>query len=525
MTSPILNRLPPITEIISLIPPGANPYKFGLGLVESSAFPSVDPRTYTILIILSIIHACTIVFCGAVIAIPYWRKRERGKKMVWLLKKFYVSESRKIYWIPNTSLAVAICQLLTSCFCEIYTYVDYASLKSPEFAGRMSLGVCVQFMWLFSFYSYFVTSWGALNTCLCSPHPSAVLNKRLISRPIFLYFVCTLIPVLVTIITLTWSIVLAVAYHHEIHHITYVRDLLTTASNRWETKATATPNEFLKIVFAGDALLKATNRLITCLKWNSFTWAMLWSFTGLFYTYSVWPLIKLMRSCSKRMTHIEILRADSKPNLHGHPFTTFSDRPLSQNTQGFGKVLRRGYIFLVCHCTVMTISVIYTIAVCIVIGTHTEKVIVMAQWRSLGSWLYLVSGGFSAAAMLFQSWRSYTETDFDFPQSTDSPAQSTTTDLFSRISVKLGRTSSMARTNSLSSSITYPQPVAKALRWSDDILIIKNPVNELKTNPPEQDLEILRTEEDMTGSDRSCSLKDVSLLLPKSLDRSPTLLL
>ncbi|KAH9814899.1 hypothetical protein DFH28DRAFT_285960 [Melampsora americana] len=540
MSSPILNTLPSIGQIVALLPPGGNPYSFGLKLVESSAFPSVEKRTYTILIILSIIHACTIIFCGTVISIPCWRKNDYGQgghgqrnRMIWLLKKIYISERKKTYWIPNTSLAVAICQLLTSCFCEIYTYVDYASLKSPEFAGKMSLGICVQFMWLFSFYSYFVTSWGALNTCLCSPHPASVLTKRVISRPVILYILCTGVPILVTIITLSWSIILAIAYRQEIQHITLVRDLLITASNNWESKANPAPDEFINIVKAGDSLLKATGHLISCLKWNSFTWAFLWTITGIFYTHSVWPLVKLMKSCSNRMRHIRVLRVNENPNLitQHQTLRLNSDPPVNQrNSKDVGKVLRRAYIFLVCHCTVMTISVIYTILVCLIIGTHTEKVIVVAQWRSLGSWLYLVSGGFSAIAMLFQSWRSYTETDLNVNKSTStciSTSSITSIDLYHKLSYKLGRKpkdldtmkKSRYEGNSLV-GIKEIEPVVKDIRWSDEILIIRNPNCILRNDV--HDLEILKKDLEAGSEDHDGSFKSLSPLMTIAISQNLT---
>ncbi|EGG10616.1 uncharacterized protein MELLADRAFT_93647 [Melampsora larici-populina 98AG31] len=559
MTSPILNTLPSIGDILALLPPGGNPYSFGLELVESSAFPSVEKKTYQILIGLSIIHACTILFCGTVISIPCWRKHEEsksnykargrsrsrgggggegeGQRMIWLLKKFYITESKKTYWIPNTSLAVAICQLLTSCFCEIYTYVDYASLKSPEFAGKMSLGICVQFMWLFNFYSYFVTSWGALNTCLhlkflfislCLPHPSSVLTKRVISQPMILYIFCTGVPILVTIITLTWSIILAIAYRKEIDHITLVRDLLSNASKNWEAKVIPDPDEFIKIVMAGDELLKSTAHLINCLKWNSFTWAFLWTITGIFYTNSVWPLVKLMKSCSNRMRHIRVVRVGDHPNLitPSQPSSLIPnyEAPINhQSIKGVGKALRRAYIFLVCHCTVMTISVVYTILVCLIIGTHTEKVIVVARWRSLGSWLYLVSGGFSAIAMLFQSWRSYTETDVNKSSSTCiSTSSITSIDLYHKLSYKLGRrqtttssrstrTESSYSTSSSNHQIKEIEPVLKDLRWSDEILIIRNP----KIFKNDHDLEILKEDLDLASTEdhHDDSFKSLSPLI------------
>lgn len=528
MTSPILNTLPSIGQIVALLPPGGNPYSFGLRLVESSAFPSVEQRTYTILIVLSIIHACTILFCGTVISIPCWRRYDQGiaqRRMIWLLKKFYITESKKTYWIPNTSLAVAICQLLTSCFCEIYTYVDYASLKSPEFAGKMSLGICVQFMWLFSFYSYFVTSWGALNTCLCSPHPSSVLTKRVISRPIILYIFCTGVPVLVTIITLTWSIILAIAYRQEIQHITLVRDLLITASENWESKIVPPPDEFVKILKAGDSLLKATAHLISCLKWNSFTWALLWTVTGIFYTHSVWPLVKLMKSCSDRMRHVRVLRVEEHPSSIPQPpsLGPRSEPTINhRNIKDVGKALRRAYIFLVCHCTVMTISVVYTILVCLIIGTHTEKVIVVAQWRSLGSWLYLVSGGFSAIAMLFQSWRSYTETNLHINKSTStclSTSSITSIDLYHKLSYKLGRkpttTTKSTYEAKSSSGIKEIEPVVKDIRWSDEILIIRNPHCHHFRN--DQDLEILKEDPDLSCEDHDGSFKSFSPLIAISI--------
>ncbi|MBW0461683.1 hypothetical protein O181_001398 [Austropuccinia psidii MF-1] len=412
MTSHLLNSLPSISALVSSIPSGKDPYTYGLNLLESSAFPPVEPKTFRILIFMSFIHACTIIASGMFIILTFLRTRDKRNKG-WIARRFYVKGSPNTYWIPNTSLAVAVCQLLTSCFCEVYTYVDYASLKSPEFAGKISIAVCVQFMWLFNFYSYVVTSWGALSTCLSAPDPSLVLGKIVLNRPGILYVISALVPVFVTSIVIGWSIVLGQAYHKVIQNVQNVRNLLLASSQVWNAGLLPPPRDFFNILDASGVLLEATGKLITWLRWNSFIWAILWTLTATTYICSVWPLVKMIKTCSERIVQMKTSSQSSEDsNFPSLPQTVPNDENQSKNVC---IALRRSYIFLMCHCSVMTVSILYTFSVCIVIGIHADQVILMSQWRSLGAWLYLVSGVFSAIAMLSQAWRSCSDFEFTTP--------------------------------------------------------------------------------------------------------------
>ncbi|KAA1064169.1 hypothetical protein PGTUg99_015730 [Puccinia graminis f. sp. tritici] len=237
--------------------------------------------------------------------------------------------------------------------------------------------------------------------------PSTVLRFPMLRRAGSLYAICVIIPLLVTIFTLAWSIALGFSYHKIQADVAQVRGMLTKASS--ERKSGGHPNiqQMIQILENAKTLLNTTRTLILRLKYNSLLWAAIWTLTAAMYTYSVWPLIKMFRVCYKRM---EEIKATEQPAMNSKkaPGASKRDRPHER----VGIALRRSYRFLMWHCVVMTMSIFYNFSICLVVGVHSEHVIVVSEWRALGAWLFLVGGAFSATAMLSQTWRSYIKFDF-----------------------------------------------------------------------------------------------------------------
>ncbi|PLW41660.1 hypothetical protein PCASD_05433 [Puccinia coronata f. sp. avenae] len=406
MTSTPFTSLPSISQILSTVPTGEDPFSFGLRMLDASVYPTVNPKTFSILIVLSFIHACTIILSILVIILPFLRPSD-GRKQLWIVKKFTIGSSTETYWMPNTSLALAFFQLLIGCVCEVYTYLEYVALKSPGFANKMSIGVWIQFIWLYNFYSYFITSWGAISTCLGSPQPSTVLRSAIWRKTDILYAICVVIPMMVTMFTLAWSIVLSLSYRRIQANVEQVRNMLITASAERKVGSHPSLQQMLLILENAKTLLDTTRALIFRLKCNSLLWAGIWTFTAAMYTYSVWPLIRMFRTCYKQM---EEMKAHGKLSTNAPASGNSSKRDTPHKR--VGAALRRSYRFLMCHCAVMTISIIYNFCICIVVGVHSEHIIVVSEWRALGAWLFLVGGAFSAIAMLSQTWRSYIKFEF-----------------------------------------------------------------------------------------------------------------
>ncbi|KAH9445779.1 hypothetical protein Pst134EB_023615 [Puccinia striiformis f. sp. tritici] len=117
----------------------------------------------------------------------------------------------------------------------------------------------------------------------------------------------------------------------------------------------------------------------------------------------------MFRTCYKRM---EEMKTTEQPAFSSQKSPPRGSSSGERNHERVGAALRRSYRFLMCHCAVMTISIMYNFCICLVVGIHSEHVIVVSEWRALGAWLFLVGGAFSAIAMLSQTWRSYIKFDF-----------------------------------------------------------------------------------------------------------------
>ncbi|KAI7945676.1 hypothetical protein MJO29_012064, partial [Puccinia striiformis f. sp. tritici] len=405
MSSTSFNFLPSIPQILSTVPPGEDPFSFGLRMLDASVYPTVDPGTFSILIVMSFLHACTIILSVLVIILPFLRPRGR-RKQFWIVKKFTIGSRRSSdclfvfhkatdnYWMPNTSLALAFFQLLIGCVCEVYTYLSYMALKSPGFANKMSIGV----------WSLFYHIMGG-NKHL----PATVLRFPILRKAGSLYTICIVIPLLVTLFTLAWSVALGFSYHKIQADVERVRNVLIQASSERKSGHRVNLRQMLQIFEDAKTLINTTRTLIFRLKYNSFLWAGIWTFTAAMYTSAVCPLITMFRTCYKRM---EEMKTTEQPALSSQKSPPRGSSSGERNHERVGAALRRSYRFLMCHCAVMTISIMYNFCICLVVGIHSEHVIVVSEWRALGAWLFLVGGAFSAIAMLSQTWRSYIKFDF-----------------------------------------------------------------------------------------------------------------
>ncbi|KNZ47720.1 hypothetical protein VP01_61g8 [Puccinia sorghi] len=435
MTSSSFTFLPSVTQILSQVPPGEDPFSFGLRMLDASVYPTVNPKTFSILIVLSFIHACTIILSILVIMLPFLRPND-GRKRFWIVKKFTIGSIANFNLIlyvklpiitgclTPVTLALAFFQLLIGCVCEVYTYLEYLALKSTGFANKMSIGVWIQFIWLCNFYSYFITSWGAISTCLGSPQPSTVLRSPIWRKMETLHAVCIITPMVVTMFTLAWSVALSLSYSKIQATVDQLRVMLIAASSERKSGGHVDSQRMLVVLEKAMVLLDTTRTLIFRLKCNSLLWSGIWSFTAAMYTSSVWPLITMFRTCYQRM---EEMKTNGNLTINSPPSEDLSKREGTQSHENFGAALRRSYSakgFLMCHCAMMTISIIYNFCICVVVGVHSEQIIVISEWRALGSWLFLVGGAFSAIAMVSQTvrqsvwnweaweWRSYIKFEF-----------------------------------------------------------------------------------------------------------------
>ncbi|KAH9809434.1 hypothetical protein DFH28DRAFT_557066 [Melampsora americana] len=388
-----------VHQLMQNIPHGTNTFRASRELLERTRYPPVNPSTYQILIAFAAVHSCIMWVCGVVIVVPIAFSQIKRGKYLWIFRKAYAGKGQTPFHVPNSVLAVAFTQLISSLLCLVYSCLYYASFASPKVASRVYLYAWVQLMWLFGFYGYWITGWSGLCTILCSPITQIPRPlRKLVNRPNAVNAFHTLVPIFVSACTLVWILFLVLAYHREFVEYNRLKALLNAAAIQLDHRQRVNGSTMYTVAMR---FLTANRKLTQIVRWNSYFWAMVGFFTLFPFILSGWSLIGLVRhssfSVQKMMQPVEGVKTpDSEGLVHAEKIS---------------KELRRGYVYVTCHFSAMLLSMVYTIVICTLLGVKADKVVLDSRWRSLGSWLYLICGVIVAAAMLLQSWRIFTDLD------------------------------------------------------------------------------------------------------------------
>lgn len=400
--------------------PGDNPYTNGAKFLERRRYPPVAPSTFKILAGFAVIHSMIIGVCCLVIVFPIVYSRSKRRKYFWIWKRVYVSQVTTPLFVVNSVMIVAMAQLVSSVVCLIYTYLDYASFTSPAVARKINLQVLAQIMWLFGFYEYWTTSCSGLCTVLCSPLRRIPAPLRpLVNHPHLVNYFNLSVPIIVTIATIAWQVSLSLAHQKESQMYIVLREILLSTGDRLDDKK---PIDFKNLFKILKQYIHVNHKLVDQLRGNSFFWFSIDLVTLSFFSISGGSLFSLLRHSAIQVDrlgqsspHTKIETKIEHPK--SDPEQTGSGSERNWKPDQVAASLRQGYIYMLCHFSVMAFSITYTVVVCLLVGIQAKKVVVDSEWRSLGSWLYLVCGVIVAFALLLQSWRICTDLDIIISES------------------------------------------------------------------------------------------------------------
>ncbi|EGG08837.1 uncharacterized protein MELLADRAFT_115912 [Melampsora larici-populina 98AG31] len=367
---------------------------FGQPEAPRKRYPPVPPSTFKILAGFAVVHSMIIGVCCLVIVLPIVYSRSKRRKYFWIWKRVYISHVTTPLWVVNSVMIVAMAQLVSSIVCLLYTYLDYASFTSPAVARKINLQVLAQIMWLFGFYEYWTTTCSGLCTVLCSPLRRIPAPLRpLVNHPQLVNYFNLSVPIMMTTATIAWQVSLSLAHQNESKMYLVLRERLISDGKQLDNKETIQFKLLFEIL---REYIHVNQKLVSLLRGNSYFWFS----TGL----------------------ITLTTKIQQPGCDSEQPGSDSEQPGSDSERNWkpDKVaasLRQGYIYMLCHFSVMAFSITYTIVVCLLVAIQARQVVDDSTWRSLGSWLYLVSGVIVAFALLLQSWRICTDLDIIISES------------------------------------------------------------------------------------------------------------
>ncbi|EFP84328.2 uncharacterized protein PGTG_10048 [Puccinia graminis f. sp. tritici CRL 75-36-700-3] len=378
-----------------------NPYAKLLDHVNRVTFPEYTGPVRKVLLAFGCIHAVTALVCITVMLIPLRRSPEARKKLTWLLRKKYVASISTPYHVMNSGLVVVAAQLISSLVFVTYIILDYYSLNSTSFALRACLHV-----WLNS---------GAIQQSRAH-HIYVVILFLKVSAP------------------QAWSVVLVLGIKGEADSYYALAAHLEYGSDNWQPGQSSSNPIHKRAVYLLGNYVDQGKYFSNCWIWSSRTWSAIGISLALFYALNVANLLYVLRQCLKASQTPHQFSGNARPadtldhnvpsycreNLESPtPRITLPEVPMGNSkkfprsivAQPSVKELKNGYIYLIVHCTIMLLDLCIHVTTSTIRTVHYEQSIVDKGWRSRTTWLVLLGSTLASLAMIFHSWRIFTERD------------------------------------------------------------------------------------------------------------------
>ncbi|EGG10725.1 uncharacterized protein MELLADRAFT_60289 [Melampsora larici-populina 98AG31] len=271
-----------VSRLLAAAPPGQNPFVNGIQALGEGSFPVVPTYSYHILIFFMVVYGAIALGALFLILFPLLKGPEMRKKHLWLWNKCYIGNTDTTpFYIPNNSLSVAVGLGTASSLCS-----PHRNFEEPKKSMR----------WL-----------------------------KIFTSPSVLNVFCILIPLLVTLKTIYWTIAQSVASERLWSQHDTVILLFDRAAKEWSptvpiNNSSQSMLELERVVTRHITLVHrlAVNVRIAGIQWNVSIFVL-----SLFYCLTTGALILLVRRSLKI--------ASGKINiLTGQRKTKHSDKPKSR---------------------------------------------------------------------------------------------------------------------------------------------------------------------------------------------------
>ncbi|KAG0144573.1 hypothetical protein CROQUDRAFT_615849 [Cronartium quercuum f. sp. fusiforme G11] len=406
---------------LALLPPTENPYTFASELLDEAVYPKYHPVVFGSLIFFAVIHATIIVCCVSVIIIPFKSGQESRKNNLWLYRKRFVKEFETPYYLPNSSMGVAITQLFTSICFITFIFLAYRSYQSPAFQRACYLLTWYGFSYLPGYIGLYVTAWNACLTCLtfrgrdgraqelCRYLPPKVVNVMVLTVPMALIVFC------VTICVLVGEAIRDFNKSYE-----SLDTALQSASESWARKDGEVN---LGLLLLGiEKLGNAVDHLSRNCRLSTSGW-MFWILLLLLcYAFAVSFLLRLLKKCVIEYSSTassEINTCFANPAIQAEASEEGSIPQVEDALTHWTFVpaarasklkLEKCFSYMVRHCSFMFLAILYDLAVTVVMY-HASSHLIETKWRSVSLLVSLFGTILVSPAMILQAWRAFTERD------------------------------------------------------------------------------------------------------------------
>ncbi|KAH9810291.1 hypothetical protein DFH28DRAFT_903142 [Melampsora americana] len=297
--------------LLEATPPNKNPFIDGVQALVQRSLPHVPAYSYRVLIFFMVVYGAIALVALFLILFPLLKSPEMRKKHLWLWNKCYIGcAGTTPFYIPNNSLSIAVGLSIASSLCS-----PYRNLKQPK-----------KFMHWLKFFT----------------------------SPLVLNGFCILIPLLVTLKTIYWTIAQCVATGRVWAHVDLLAKLFQRAAKEWSPTVAIDPSseamqELEQVMKHNITLLRRVghNVRLASIQWNVCIFVL-----SAFYFLTTGALLLLVRRSLKiALGKLSVLKGERNSDMaHSGPESKTNsdvnmDIMINQGSTASAH-LQRGYIWV-----------------------------------------------------------------------------------------------------------------------------------------------------------------------------------
>lgn len=241
---------------------------------------------------------------------------------------------------------------------------------------------------------------------------------KFFTSPLFLNVFCILVPLLVTLKTIYWTIAQGVATERVWTHHEMVAELFQQAAKEWSPNVPVDPSseamqELERVVKRYITLLRrvGNNVQLASIQWNVCIFVL-----SAFYFLTTGALILLVRRSLKIASgKLSVLKGErNSDTAHSRPASVSksidTDILVDQGSTAAAN-LQRGYMHLMIQCLFHSLCLLFDLSTSVFFTTHVPLIMKSGEVRASTVWVSRIGSIFMAVAMLLRSWRIYNTKD------------------------------------------------------------------------------------------------------------------
>lgn len=177
---------------------------------RTSINPSFPTWALNFLIVFTIIRILLILSCMIIIITPFFKGPISRKKNLFLFNKIYSQSGKGLpYLVPNRSMIIAVCELMSSVLYVISAVGNYKLYSESQPVHGPVGYICTWYglEWLPAFLGVWLSSWSLVHACLCDVK-GGDQNQRLskLLTPLLYNSIWLTVSFLVIILTTYWAL-------------------------------------------------------------------------------------------------------------------------------------------------------------------------------------------------------------------------------------------------------------------------------------------------------------------------------